>query len=71
LRSEKSAIANRGTKGKTGGIMNHSEPLATAPHEAQVRLLRSERKIESQKLLQLKGKLQATANAKKSVARAA
>ncbi len=51
--------------------MNHSESLTTAPHEAQSRLLRSERKIESQKLLQLKVKLQAAVNAKKSVARAA
>jgi hypothetical protein len=39
------------------------------PHEAKIRLLRSERKIENEKLGQLKIKLQA--NAKKSVARAA
>jgi hypothetical protein len=52
-------------------IMNHSVLQATFPHEATIRLLRSERKIENEKLGQLKIKLQATANAKKSVARAA
>ena len=36
-------------------------------HETKVRLLRSERKIEDEKLEQLKTKLRATANAKKSV----
>ena len=41
------------------------------PARGKVRLLRSERKIENEKLGQLKIKLQATANAKKSVARAA
>jgi hypothetical protein len=49
--------------------MNHSLEAA-GPHEANLRLLRVERKIEGKKLLQLKLKLQATANAKKSVARA-
>jgi hypothetical protein len=51
--------------------MNHSESLATVTHEDQSRLLRSERRIESQKLLQLKVKLQAASKAKKSVTRAA
>jgi acetolactate decarboxylase len=40
-------------------------------HETKVRLLRAERKIEGEKLEQLKTKLRATANAKKSVMRAA
>jgi hypothetical protein len=52
-------------------IMNHSVSQVAGPHEAKIRLLRSERKIENEKLGQLKIKLQATANAKKSVARAA
>jgi hypothetical protein len=51
--------------------MNHSVSLAAAPHEAKIRMLRTERKIENEKLGQLKIKLLATANAKKSVAQAA
>jgi hypothetical protein len=51
--------------------MNHlvSQPAGT--HEAKIRLLRSERKIEGEKLEQLKTKLRATENAKKSVMQAA
>jgi hypothetical protein len=52
-------------------IMNHSVSQEAGPHEAKIRLLRTERKIENEKLGQLKIKLQATANAKKSVARTA
>jgi hypothetical protein len=51
--------------------MNHSVSQEAGPHEAKIRLLRTERKIENEKLGQLKIKLQATANAKKFVARAA
>jgi hypothetical protein len=41
------------------------------PHEAKIRLLRAERKIENEKLEQFKTKLRITANAKKSVMQAA
>jgi hypothetical protein len=51
--------------------MNHSVSQAAFPHEAKIRLLRSERKIENEKLGRLKINLLATANAKKSVAQAA
>jgi hypothetical protein len=50
--------------------MNHSVLQPSSPHEAKLRLLKVERKIEGKKLLQLKVQLQATANAKKSIARA-
>jgi hypothetical protein len=50
--------------------VNHSVSQ-TADNETKVRLLRAERKIEGEKLEQLKTKLQTTANAKKSVMRAA
>jgi hypothetical protein len=50
--------------------MNHSVSQPAGPHEAKVRVLRSERRIENEKLRQLKIKLQATADAKKSVMRA-
>ena len=52
-------------------IVNHSVSYTADPHETRVRLLRAERKIEGEKLEQLKTKLRATANAKKSVMRAA
>ena len=52
-------------------IVNHSVSQTADPHETKVRLLRVERKIEGEKLEQLKTKLRATANAKKSVMRAA
>jgi hypothetical protein len=48
--------------------MNHSVSQVAGPHEAKIRLLRTERKIENEKLGQLKIKLLATPNAKKSVA---
>ena len=51
--------------------MNHSVLQVAGPHEAKIRLLRTERKIENETLGQLKIKLLASANAKKSVARAA
>jgi hypothetical protein len=51
--------------------MNHSVSQVAGPHEANIRLLRTERKIENEKLGQLKMKLLANANAKKSVAQAA
>jgi hypothetical protein len=47
--------------------MNHSVLQPRSPHEANLRLLKAERKIEGKKLLQLTVKLQATPNAKKSV----
>ena len=46
--------------------MNHSVSQAAFPHEAKVRLLRSERKAENNQPGQLKIKLHATANAKES-----
>ena len=52
-------------------IMNHSVTQPAGPHETKARLLRSERKIEGEKLEQLKTKLRAIANAKKSVMQAA
>jgi hypothetical protein len=45
--------------------MNHSVLQPPNPHEASLRLLKAERKIEGKKLLQLTTKLQATSNAKK------
>jgi hypothetical protein len=42
------------TVGLDLGIVNHSALHATFPHEARVRLLRSEGKIENEKLEQLK-----------------
>ena len=50
--------------------MNHSVSQTADPHETKLRLLRAERKIEGEKLEQLKTKLRATANAKKSVMQA-
>jgi hypothetical protein len=49
--------------------MDHSGSQAAAPHEVKLRLIKLERKIESKKLGQLKTKLQATSDAKKSIAR--
>jgi hypothetical protein len=43
--------------------MNHSVSQATDRHEAKLRLIKLERKIESNKLGQLKVKLQATSDA--------